>query len=126
GLKKPIPLANLLKRPEIDYLKLQELDKNIKEIPSDVVKEIEIEIKYEGYIQKEKEEVRRLGKIEKIKIPADLDYYKISGLSREIREKLSKFKPLTLREASIIPGITPAAISLLWVYIQKLARRSLS
>lgn len=120
-LKKAVSLAELLKRPQINYERLKEIDKKIgKGIDQEVAYEVETEIKYEGYIKRQLEEVKRMKKIEKIKLPPHLDYNKISGLSREIREKLTKFKPLNLGQASRIPGITPAAISILMVYLRKL------
>lgn len=122
SLKKPITLAELLKRPQIEYIRLRELDKHREELPLEIAKEIEIEMKYEGYIQRQREEAYRMEKIEKIKIPPDFEYSKIPGLSREVVEKLSKFKPLTIGEASRIPGITPVAVSLLWVYLQRLRK----
>ncbi|MCM8778808.1 MAG: tRNA uridine-5-carboxymethylaminomethyl(34) synthesis enzyme MnmG [Candidatus Omnitrophica bacterium] len=121
SLKKPLLLAELLKRPEINYRQLKELDKERrKEIPPEIVKEIEIEVKYEGYIQREKEGVERMERLEKVKLPPDLDYYKIPGISREISEKLTAYKPLNLGQALRISGVTPSAISILWVYLQRL------
>lgn len=119
-LKKPISLAELLKRPEVTYSHLMNIDETLGSFVSkEVMEEIEIEIKYEGYISRQREEVRRMQKMERMRIPSGLDYAKIPGLSTEVKEKLTKFKPLTLGQAARISGINPTAISLLWVYLQK-------
>ena len=81
---------------------------------------MEIEVKYRGFVQRQLKDVEKFENLEKIKIPDSLDYSNINGLSREIREKLNKFKPLNLGQASRISGVTPAAISLLMVYLRKL------
>ena len=80
---------------------------------------MEIEIKYSGYIKRQSAEIRRFKNLEKIKIPFSLDLSRISGLSNEIKEKLNKFKPLSLGQASRISGITPVAISILMIYLKK-------
>ena len=82
--------------------------------------QVEIEVKYRGFVQRQLKDVERFENLEKIKIPAVIDYSNINGLSREIREKLNKFKPLNLGQASRISGVTPAAITLLMVYLRKL------
>lgn len=111
-----LSLYQLLRRPQV---KIEDL-----ELPfaasADVLREIESEVKYSGFIRRQLAEVRSFRHLEKIKIPADLDYSRISGLSREIKEKLTKFKPMTLGQAERISGITPAAIMLLTVYLKKL------
>ena len=118
-LRHPLRLEELLRRPEMDIGKLSLIEPLLEKIPKEVKKEIEIEVKYAGYLKKEEEEVRRLQNIENMKIPLDIDYRCIPGLSREIQEKLSQIKPQTLGQASRIPGVTPAAISLLMVHIKK-------
>ncbi|MCM8760150.1 MAG: tRNA uridine-5-carboxymethylaminomethyl(34) synthesis enzyme MnmG [Candidatus Omnitrophica bacterium] len=87
--------------------------------PEDVMKEAEIEVKYSPYVEKMFSEIEELRKLERIRIPKEIDYNKIPGLSLEIRDKLSSFKPLTLGQASRISGITPAAVSILSVYLKK-------
>ncbi|MDO8488517.1 MAG: tRNA uridine-5-carboxymethylaminomethyl(34) synthesis enzyme MnmG, partial [Candidatus Omnitrophota bacterium] len=82
--------------------------------------QIQIEVKYAGFIQRQLKDVERFEHLEKIKLPTDFDYSSLSGISREIREKLAKFKPLNLGQASRISGVTPAAVSLLMVYLRKL------
>jgi len=118
-LRHPLRLEELLRRPEMDIGKLSLIEPLLEKIPKEVRKEIEIEVKYSGYLKREEEEVRRLQNIENMKIPLDIDYRCIPGLSREIQEKLSQIKPQTLGQASRIPGVTPAAISLLMVHIKK-------
>jgi tRNA uridine 5-carboxymethylaminomethyl modification enzyme len=90
------------------------------DIPEFVSQQVEIAVKYAGFIDRQLSEVERFKNLEKIRLPQDMDYSVISGLSREIREKLSRFKPLSLGQASRISGVTPAAISILMVYLKKL------
>jgi len=116
SLKAPISLETLLKRPQIHLKDLKELgllDDNFN------LPQVEIEVKYAGFIQRQLKEVERFKNLEKIKIPLDLDYQKIPGLSREIREKLMRFRPLNLGQASRISGVTPVAISILLIYLKK-------
>ncbi|MFH1198929.1 MAG: tRNA uridine-5-carboxymethylaminomethyl(34) synthesis enzyme MnmG [Candidatus Omnitrophota bacterium] len=89
-------------------------------MPENAIQQIEIEVKYAGFIERQLKDVEKFKHLEKIKIPEDLDYAKINSLSREIREKLIKFKPLNLGQASRISGVTPVSISLLMVYLRKL------
>ncbi|MCM8762530.1 MAG: tRNA uridine-5-carboxymethylaminomethyl(34) synthesis enzyme MnmG [Candidatus Omnitrophica bacterium] len=91
----------------------------VNEYPEDVMKEAEIEIKYSPYVKQMLSEIKEFRNLERIRIPEDIDYNKIPGLSLEIREKLSSFKPLTLGQASRISGITPAAVSVLFVHLKK-------
>jgi tRNA uridine 5-carboxymethylaminomethyl modification enzyme len=119
-LNNSVPLLDLLKRPQIGINELIKLARLKLNFPKDVLEEIEIEIKYEGFIKRQLEEVGRFNRIDKIKMPHDIDYRKIPSLSREISEKLEKYKPVTLGQASRISGVTPAAVSLLMVYLNKL------
>jgi tRNA uridine 5-carboxymethylaminomethyl modification enzyme len=89
-------------------------------IPESAWQQIEIEVKYAGFIQRQLKDVERFKHLEKIRLPLDFDYSSLSGISREIREKLAKFKPLNLGQASRISGVTPVAISLLMVYLRKI------
>ncbi|MFH1655699.1 MAG: tRNA uridine-5-carboxymethylaminomethyl(34) synthesis enzyme MnmG [Candidatus Omnitrophota bacterium] len=118
-LSRSISLEQILKRPEIDFDKLIKLDHFRVDIPDEIKTQVETEVKYFGFIQRQLKEVERFKKIENIKVPSDLEYANISGLSSEIKEKLSKFRPLSLGQASRISGVTPAAISILMVYLQK-------
>jgi tRNA uridine 5-carboxymethylaminomethyl modification enzyme len=110
----------LLKRPEVNYQNLSDfVDLDLPIIPQDVALQIEIQSKYAGYIDRQKNEVMRLHKAEQIKLASNLDYSKVIGLSSEVMQKLSKIKPHTIAQAQRISGITPAAISLLLVYVKK-------
>ena len=111
-------LTDLLKRPEIKYKHLAEINEELK-IADDVSEQIEIQTKYDGYISRQQDEVDRLKKNENTKLPIDFDYESISGLSNEIRQKLLDVRPETIGQATRIPGITPAAVSLLLVYLKK-------
>ena len=113
-------LHNLLARPEIEYNALMDVCGNAVENPQ-VAEQVEIRIKYAGYIARQQDEIERLRASENTPLPDDLDYSQIGGLSREIQIKLSAARPQTLGQASRIPGVTPAAVSLLLVYLKKRA-----
>jgi tRNA uridine 5-carboxymethylaminomethyl modification enzyme len=114
--KDTISLYQFIKRP---HTKIEQIKAELPDYPSDVLQEMEIEVKYEGYIKRELSEVNKFKNLEKIKIPKDIDYGKIPGISFEIKEKLSKFKPLNLGQASRISGVTPVAVSILIVYLKQ-------
>ncbi|MDD5661013.1 MAG: tRNA uridine-5-carboxymethylaminomethyl(34) synthesis enzyme MnmG [Candidatus Omnitrophica bacterium] len=116
---KLVTLEKLLKRPEISIKGLRKMYKLKPGIPESAWQQVQIEVKYAGFIQRQLKDVERFEHLEKIKLPLDFDYSGLSGISREIREKLAEFKPLNLGQASRISGITPAAISLLMVYLRK-------
>ena len=118
-LSRIVCLEDLLKRPQISIKDLRAIHKLKPGILESVWQQIEIEVKYAGFIQRQLKDVERFKHLEKIRLPLDFDYSNLSGISREIREKLAKFKPLNLGQASRISGITPAAISLLMVYLRK-------
>ncbi|MCQ4313976.1 tRNA uridine-5-carboxymethylaminomethyl(34) synthesis enzyme MnmG [Pseudomonas stutzeri] len=111
-------LLNLLARPEIDYRNLVQLTGTGVE-DSQVAEQVEIKTKYAGYIDRQQDEIARLRASENVVLPAELDYSKISGLSKEIQHKLSLARPETLGQASRIPGVTPAAVSLLMIHLKK-------
>jgi len=111
-------LLNLLARPEIDYASLIELTGDAGADPQ-VAEQVEISTKYAGYIERQRDEIERLRASENIALPVDLDYPSISGLSKEIQYKLSQARPQTLGQASRIPGVTPAAVSLLMIHLKK-------
>ncbi|MDD4899321.1 MAG: tRNA uridine-5-carboxymethylaminomethyl(34) synthesis enzyme MnmG [Candidatus Omnitrophica bacterium] len=119
-LKKVATLEEILKRPQVKLTDLKALKGVNLDIPEFALQAIEIEVKYAGFIARQLKEVERFKNLEKIKLPGKIDYAQISGLSREIREKLAKFKPLNLGQASRISGVTPAAISILMVYLRKI------
>ncbi len=112
-------LEKLLRRPEITIKDLKKIYKFPPQISESAWQQIQIEVKYAGFIQRQLKDVERFEHLEKIKLPVDFDYSSLSGISREIREKLAKFRPLNLGQASRISGVTPAAISLLMVYLRK-------
>jgi tRNA uridine 5-carboxymethylaminomethyl modification enzyme len=108
----------LLKRTELDYDLVETLAKSSDSIDKSVARQVEIEIKYEGYIQKQFREIERFQNLEKIKVPQDFEFSNVHGLSNELKEKLSKVKPVSLGQASRIEGITPAALSVLMVALK--------
>jgi tRNA uridine 5-carboxymethylaminomethyl modification enzyme len=112
-------LAQLLRRPEISVSDIATFFEEVKLYDSEVALQAEVEIKYAGYIDRQIEMVERFRKVENVSLPEDLDYSDIKGLSREVREKLTKIKPKSLGQASRISGVTPAAISLLSIYLRK-------
>ncbi|HMK65784.1 MAG TPA: tRNA uridine-5-carboxymethylaminomethyl(34) synthesis enzyme MnmG [Thermodesulfobacteriota bacterium] len=119
SLKKAIPLKELLRRPELHWEDLFSLYPPLSEIPASIAAELAIQAKYEGYLERQEQEVKRLEKIEFTPIPNDLDYNVLSGLSNEIKEKLKAIRPQSLGQASRISGVTPAAIAILQIHIKK-------
>lgn len=120
-LKKNTTLEELLRRPEVTIATLKSLGhKELDKLNFVVAGGIEIEVKYKGFIERQLKDVEKFKNLEKIKVPEGLDYTIIPSLSREIKEKLVKFKPLNLGQASRISGMTPAAISMLMIYFKKL------
>ena len=118
-IKSPVSLKDILKRPEVSYKDLKDILPSFEEKGEDIAKQVEIEVKYEGYIKRQNQEVEKFKEIEKIAIPPDFDFTSIPGLSKEVREKLSLIRPLSLGQASRISGITPAAISILMIYLKR-------
>ncbi len=118
-IKNATALDKILKRPEVSYQDIAALDGQHKEIDEGIAHQAEIEIKYEGYIQRQLRDVERFKNNEKIRIPPGFDYTKVHGLSNELREKLSSIRPISLGQASRISGITPAAISIIMIYLKK-------
>ena len=113
-----VKLAELLKRTELDYEKLAEIDINRPELDRSVWKEAEIMIKYDGYIKLEEKQVESFKKLEKKLLSDDIDYNEIKGLRLEARQKLNKYKPYSIGQASRISGVSPADISVLLIYLQ--------
>jgi tRNA uridine 5-carboxymethylaminomethyl modification enzyme len=118
--KRSVTLEELLKRPEVGLNDLEGVSGVKLEIPENVRPAVEIEVKYSGFIQRQLKDVERFKNLEKIKLPSGLDYSTVNGLSREIKEKLERCRPLNLGQASRISGVTPAAISILMVYLRKI------
>lgn len=119
SLKTGTNLAELLCRPELDYNLLSEIDPDREELPEDVIRQVEIEIKYEGYIERQLRQVEQFKKMEQKIIPDDIDYEKISSLRLEARQKLISFHPVSVGQASRISGVSPADISVLLVYLEQ-------
>jgi len=120
-MKKPQSLKEILRRPEISYSQLCLIDKESADISgTEIANQVEMEVKYEGYIKRQLEQIEKFKKLESIKIPEEFYYEDIPGLSREIVQKLTSVSPDSLGQATRISGITPAAISVLMVYIKKI------
>ncbi|NIP30801.1 MAG: tRNA uridine-5-carboxymethylaminomethyl(34) synthesis enzyme MnmG [Candidatus Dadabacteria bacterium] len=117
-LKKPQSLKEILRRPDITYNELNYLDTTF-DFNLKIKSQIELEVKYEGYIKRQSEEVNKFKRLENIKIPESFDYKCIPGLSNEIVQKLSNIKPGSIGQATRVSGVTPAAISVLLVYLKK-------
>ncbi len=117
-LKTSATLAELMCRPELSYEALAEIDKERKWLPDNVIEQVNIEIKYEGYINRQLKQVEQYKKMEKKRIPSDIDYDAIGSLRLEARQKLKKMKPVSVGQASRISGVSPADISVLLVYLR--------
>jgi tRNA uridine 5-carboxymethylaminomethyl modification enzyme len=118
-VKNPVSVAQLLRRPELAREMVQTLSPSPQPLSREAAAEVEITIKYSGYIQRQEDGVARLRHLEKARIPDALDYASVVGLSREVREKLSSVQPLSLGQAARIPGVTPAALSLLAIHLKR-------
>lgn len=120
-IEKGIRLSELLKRPNVSYKIIQELDHTARNLnlPKETYEQIEILFKYDGYLKRQEAQVDNAGKLEKIKIPKDIDYSKITHISTETRERLEKIRPTTLAQASRIGGVKPADLSVLMVMLEK-------
>jgi tRNA uridine 5-carboxymethylaminomethyl modification enzyme len=121
-ISKPISLLEFLRRPHVQYSDLTTLTGRETELADNLVKLVEVVVKYEGFVKRQQCEIDKLSKIEKIKLPEHMDYAPVHGLSSEIKEKLSKIRPLNLGQASRISGVTPAAISILMIHLEKIRR----
>jgi tRNA uridine 5-carboxymethylaminomethyl modification enzyme len=118
-----ISLYDLLKRPELDYKKLGAIDIDRPVLAWQTVTQVEIEIKYEGYIVKQKQQIERFKKLEKKKLTADIDYLKIAGIRLEAKQKLNSIKPASVGQASRISGVSPSDISVLMIYLEQRRRK---
>lgn len=121
-LKHGLPAAELLKRPEVYYDDLIAVGVGDGELPANVREQVEVQIKYEGYIKMQMEQVARMEKIENRHLPEDLDYSQITGLRNEAKQKLNNIKPVSVGQASRISGVSPADISVLLVYLEQQRR----
>mgnify|MGYP000407440838 FL=1 len=122
-LKTGSNLAELVCRPELSYEILSEIDPDRPSLPADVIEQVEIEIKYEGYIERQLRQVEQFKKMERKKIPADIDYDSVSSLRIEARQKLKSFHPMSIGQASRISGVSPADVSVLLVYLEQYNRK---
>ena len=122
-LKTAASLAELICRPELDYDCLKEIDPGRTTLSKDIIEQIEINIKYEGYILRQEKQVEQFEKMENKYIPADLDYQDVGSLRIEARQKLEKFRPVNIGQASRIGGVNPADISVLIVYLDSIQRK---
>jgi len=118
-LRSQTSLAQLLRRPEISFAHLAELSFDLADVPCPVASQAEIEIKYAGYIKRQLEAVSRFKNLETVRLPGDIDYSVVTGLSHEAREKLARIRPRSLGQALRIAGMTPSAISLLSIHLKK-------
>ena len=121
-LKTATSLAELICRPEFDYESLAEIDSARVELPKDVIEQVEITIRYEGYIQRQERQVEQFKKLEKRLIPDDINYDDVSSLRLEARQKLEKFRPKNIGQASRIGGVNPADVSVLIIYLDSINR----
>ena len=122
-LKTGSNLAELVCRPELSYEILSEIDPDRPSLPADVIEQVEIEIKYEGYIERQLRQVEQFKKMERKKIPADIDYDSVPSLRIEARQKLKSFHPISIGQASRISGVSPADVSVLLVYMEQYNRK---
>lgn len=125
-LREPMKADRLLKRPELSYQDLAALLPEHGEVPAEVGEQVEIQVKYEGYISKQLQQVEKMKRMEKKKIPQNLDYSKIDGIATEARQKLAEVRPISVGQASRVSGVNPSDIAILLVYLEegKLARRT--
>jgi len=119
-VKRATSLREILKRPEVSFSDLIQFDADLLDFDREARDQVEIQTKYEGYLKRQQEQIERFKRLENLKIPEDMDFQSIIGLSTEVKEKLSKLRPISIGQASRISGVTPAAISILLVNLKKL------
>lgn len=124
GISRRVTLEELLRRPEIRYKDLLTLNGRHDSLPIDVEEQVEIQIKYEGYIQRQQSQIEKHRKLEGLRIPEDFDYGSVTALSREGREKLMRIRPASIGQATRIPGVTPADVSVLMVLLERMRRQT--
>lgn len=123
SLKTSASLAELIRRPELSYEALGEIDTERPNLPADVCEEVNINIKYAGYLERQMKQVEQFRKMERKKIPADLDYETVPSLRTEARQKLSMYRPESIGQASRLSGVSPADVSVLLVYLASTGSR---
>ncbi|MSQ46786.1 MAG: tRNA uridine-5-carboxymethylaminomethyl(34) synthesis enzyme MnmG [Deltaproteobacteria bacterium] len=121
ALKSPTSLAQILRRPEISFDTIQRISPSPSALLREAATEVEVAIKYSGYIRRQEEGVERMRHLEELRIPHTLDYTRVSSLSAEVREKLTSIRPASLGQAARIPGMTPAALSLLAIHLKRVS-----
>jgi tRNA uridine 5-carboxymethylaminomethyl modification enzyme len=124
GGVRDLSLAEILKRPDMGFEDVVSFLDDAQDLPPDVAQQIEISTKYQGYIDRQQEQVERQRGYESTRLPADIDYGAVTGLSTEVRQKLAEHRPETIGQAGRISGITPAAISLLLVHLKRRTGRA--
>lgn len=125
-LDAALPVAQLLRRPELSYSDLEHLEGRASQLPERVTRQVEIQCKYQGYLQRQEGEVKKFKNLEKINIPLGFNYEEIPGLSNEVRQKLQEIQPTSLGQASRISGMTPAALSILMIYLKRIRETQVS
>ena len=123
ALKSGTTLAELIRRPELNYEILAEIDPERPQLPWDVKEQVNINIKYDGYIRRQKKQVEQFKKLEEKKIPENIDYDEISGLRIEAKQKLKLYRPMSIGQASRIAGVSPADVSVLLVYMPRFYKK---
>ena len=121
-INNKVTLAKLIRRPELSYKVLAKLDQDRPRLPYSVREEVEIQLKYEGYIKKQQEQIKKQQELENKKLPEDIDYNQVKSLRLEAKEKLNEIRPLSLGQAGRISGVSPADISVLTIYLEQLER----
>jgi len=119
ALKKETSLQELLRRPEIHYTQLSVFDRDLESHSKEVWEQVEIQVKYDGYVRRQMEQIERFKRLEDVNFPEDFDFRTVIGLTTEVMEKLTKIRPISLGQASRISGVTPAAISILMINLKK-------
>jgi tRNA uridine 5-carboxymethylaminomethyl modification enzyme len=114
-----VSLAQLLRRPELSYAAVCGLAPEPPTLPLNVTLQVEVSVKYSGYVKRQQDAVDRFKRLENAAIPDSLDYGGVNGLSREVKERLTAVRPLSLGQAARVPGVTPAALSLLSVHLKR-------
>ncbi|MFI5394849.1 MAG: tRNA uridine-5-carboxymethylaminomethyl(34) synthesis enzyme MnmG [Candidatus Binatia bacterium] len=125
-ISKPASMAQLLRRPELSYCTVTGLAGDLSgstPLPAEVVSQVEVSIKYSGYVKRQQDAIDRFKRLEETEIPNEIDYESVTGLSREVRERLTRVRPLSLGQAARVPGVTPAALSLLSVHLKRYGGR---
>jgi tRNA uridine 5-carboxymethylaminomethyl modification enzyme len=119
GIKNPVTIEELLKKPGVTIRDIKSFKEEFEKIEDDIAYQVELNIKYRGYTDRQMEMVRKMRKLEDARIPADISYIDVSGLSKEVVERFDRVKPFTLGQASRIPGVTPASITALLIHFKK-------